>query len=158
MVARAVKERHHEPLCIIDLAVPRDVEAEVRELNDVFVYTIDDLGSVVSAGKESRTQALVKAEELVADCVKTFSQWKKARETVPSVLKLRERAKALGETELARAKKSLKKGVDPELVLEQLTRNLTKKFAHDPTVYLKESAKGNKEKTPVAEFFRPRHT
>ena len=158
MVARAVKERHHEPLCIIDLAVPRDVEPEVRELNDVFVYTIDDLGSVVSAGKVSRSQALEKAEALVADCVKTFSQWKKSRETVPAVLKLRERAKALSETELARAKKSLKKGVDPELVLEHLARNLTKKFAHDPTVYLKDAAKDENEKQSVAEFFRPRHT
>lgn len=98
----------------------------MRELNDVFVYTIDDLGSVVSAGKVSRSQALEKAEALVADCVKTFSQWKKSRETVPAVLKLRERAKALSETELARAKKSLKKGVDPELVLEHLARSLTK--------------------------------
>lgn len=160
MVARAVKERNHEPICIIDLAVPRDVEKEVAELPDVFVYTIDDLGGVVTAGKESRAASIEKAEELVGKRVEEFKRWKAVREAVPAIRTLRERAKILGDTELIRAKKALAAGADPEKVLERLTHNLTQKFSHDPTVYLKEVAEegGEKKEATVANFFRPRHT
>ena len=157
MLARAVKERNREPICIIDLAVPRDVEPEVRDLPDVFVYTIDDLGNIVQAGKESRTNALKKAEEIVATRLEDFLRWQKTRRAVGSVLTLRERAKALGDAEYRLARKALDAGVDPDTVLKRLTRNLTRKFAHDPTVFLKTCADktATGEANAVADFFRP---
>lgn len=160
MVVRAVKERHHEPICIIDLAVPRDVEPEVSDLSDVFVYTIDDLGRVVQAGKESRSGALQKAEELVKERIQQFAQWKETRESVPAIITLRERAKALADEELQRAKKALAAGTAPEKVVERLTHALTNKFAHAPTVYLREAAKrtASERKKDVADFYRPRQS
>ena len=157
MLARAIKERNREPICIIDLAVPRDVEPEVRDLADVFVYTIDDLGNIVQAGKESRTGAVKKAEELVALRLEEFLRWQKTRRAVGSILTLRERAKALGDAEYRLARKALDAGVDPDTVLKRLTRNLTRKFAHDPTVFLKTCADktATGEANAVADFFRP---
>jgi len=159
MMARAVKERKHEPVCVVDLAVPRDVEAEVEDLDDVYVYTIDDLGSIVQTGKENRANALKQAEELVDKQVESFVRWKDTREAVPEIITLRERAQAIGQKELAEALRMLSRGEKPEVVLERLSRTLVRKFSHDATVFLRNNTSHDdvdSARKTIANFFRQR--
>jgi glutamyl-tRNA reductase len=85
MVERAVKARRHRPMFMVDLAVPRDIEVEVGELDDVFLYTVDDLAQVVESGRESRQAAVVEAETIIATRVQDFLGWLQARDTVPVI-------------------------------------------------------------------------
>ena len=137
MMQRAVAQRRHRPIFIVDLAVPRDVEAEVEQLDDVYVYSVDDLGKVVSQGLESRKAAITQAETIIGLRVKDFAGWLKIRESVPSIQSLRDRANYLRDFELNRALRHLHHGDDPEEVLEMLAYGLTNKLVHDPTILLR---------------------
>ena len=137
MIERAVAERRHRPMFIVDLAVPRDVEAEIDRLDDVYVYTVDDLGQVVNQGLQSRQAAISQAETIIRLRVNDFSSWLKIRETVPSIQSLRDRANYLRDFELQRALRHLHHGDDPEEVLEMLAYGLTNKLVHDPTILLR---------------------
>lgn len=139
MVERAVKSRRHKPMYIVDLAVPRDVEPEVSRLDDVYVYTVDDLGRVVQSGVEGRQAAVAQAEAIIETRVRDFESWLHARASVPLIQGLRERADSLRMTELERARKLLARGDSPEAVLEALATALTNKFLHDPTAALRNS-------------------
>lgn len=138
MIERAIAERRHRPMFIVDLAVPRDVEPEVDRLDDVYVYTVDDLGKVVSEGLQSRHAAIAQAETIIGLRVSDFSAWLKLREAVPSIQSLRERADYLRDAELARAMRHLHHGDKPEEVLAMLAHGLTNKLVHDPTVLLRD--------------------
>lgn len=122
---------------IVDLAVPRDVEPEVERLDDVYVYTVDDLGKVVSEGLQSRHAAIAQAEAIIGVRVSDFTKWLKLRETVPSIQSLRDRANLLRDAELERALRHLHHGDKPEEVLEMLAHGITNKLVHDPTVLLR---------------------
>lgn len=137
MIERAINERRHRPMFIVDLAVPRDVEAEIDRLDDVYVYTVDDLGQVVNQGLQSRQAAISQAETIIRLRVNDFSSWLKIRETVPSIQSLRDRANYLRDFELQRALRHLHHGDDPEEVLEMLAYGLTNKLVHDPTILLR---------------------
>ena len=137
MIERAVKKRNHRPICIIDLAVPRDVEPEVARLDDVYVYTMDELGAVVQSGKESRQAAVIEAEGIISLSVAAFNRWLMMRSVVPTIARLRDRAERIRCNELALAKKELAAGKDPNDVLDMLSKSLTKKLIHDPTVLLR---------------------
>lgn len=139
MIERAINERRHRPMFIVDLAVPRDVEPEIEKLEDVYVYTVDDLGKVVNEGRQSRQNAIVAAEQIIDERVKDFAKWLSLRGSVPSIQTLRERAQQIKEQELSRSLKFLKKGQNPEQVLEQLANALMNKFIHAPTVALKQA-------------------
>jgi glutamyl-tRNA reductase len=132
MVERAIKSRRHRPMFIVDLAVPRDVEVEVARLDDVYVYTVDDLGKLVQAGHESRQAAVEQAEAIIETRVRDFEAWLKTRAAVPVIQGLRERADLLRNYELERARKLLAKGEAPDAVIEQLAQALTNKFLHAP--------------------------
>ncbi len=136
MVERAVKARRHRPIFMVDLAVPRDIEPEVGKLDDVFLYTVDDLAQVVDAGIESRQQAVVEAEQIIDTRVEGFLHWVQARDAVPTIRALRQHAEALRAAELERASRLLAKGEDPKVVLEALSQGLTNKLLHGPTRYL----------------------
>jgi glutamyl-tRNA reductase len=133
MVERAIKARRHRPMFMVDLAVPRDIEVEVGELDDVFLYTVDDLAQVVESGLESRQAAVIEAETLIADNVQDFLHWLDARETVPLIRRLRDTAERQRRHEIEHALKLLAKGETPEQVVEQLSLRLTNKFLHSPT-------------------------
>ncbi len=133
MVERAVKARKHRPMFMVDLAVPRDIEPEVAQLDDVFLYTVDDLAQVVSEGMESRQAAALDAETIVTARVETFMQWLAKREAVPTIKALRDQAEATRQTELDKALKLIQKGESPEKVLEALSNALTNKFLHAPS-------------------------
>ena len=92
MVERAIKTRRHRPIVMVDLAVPRDIEREVAELDDVFLYTVDDLAQVVESGLESRQAAVVEAESIINSQVDGFLHWVEARDAVPTIRALREHA------------------------------------------------------------------
>ena len=139
MVERAVKVRRHRPIVMVDLAVPRDIEPEVGELDDIFLYTVDDLAQVVDAGMESRQQAVIEAEQIISTRVDGFLHWMTARQTVPAIRALREHAEVLRRTELERAMRLLAKGDDPCKVLEALSHGLANKLLHGPTRYLSQA-------------------
>jgi glutamyl-tRNA reductase len=139
MVERAVKARRHRPMFMVDLAVPRDIESEVGELDDVFLYTVDDLAQVVESGLESRQAAVVGAEAIIAERVDGFLHWLQTRETVPLIRALRDAAERARRHEMAHALKRLAKGEDPAQVLDQFSHRLTNKFLHAPTQALNQA-------------------
>ncbi len=150
MVERAVKVRRHRPMFMVDLAVPRDIEEEVGELDDVFLYTVDDLAQVVESGLESRQAAVVEAEQIIANRVQDFLGWLQARETVPVIRSLRDSAERMRRHEMEHALKLLAKGEAPEKVLEQLSQRLTNKFLHAPTQALNAAEGGQRSELQAA--------
>jgi glutamyl-tRNA reductase len=133
MIEAALKARRRRPMFIVDLAVPRDVEASVSRLEDVFLYTIDDLGKIAQQGAENRQAAVADAEAIVARHVQAFRAWRGARAAAPAIVELRRRADQYRDAELARAKARLARGDDPQAVLEGLAKGLANKFVHHPT-------------------------
>lgn len=156
MVERALKVRRHRPMVMVDLALPRDVEAEVDKLDDVFLYTLDDLGQIVEQGLESRQAAVVEAEAIIDDRVAHFLQWVDARETVPTIRALRDSAERARRHEVDHALKMLHRGDDPAQVLEALSRGLTNKLMHGPTQALNqaEGAQRGELAELIARIFR----
>lgn len=133
MVERALKARRHRPLVMIDLAVPRDIEAEVARLDDVFLYTLDDLAEIVESGQESRQAAIVEAEAIISHRVDDFLHWMESRASVPTIRALRDAGERARRHELEHALKLLARGDDPAQVLEALSQGLTNKLLHPPT-------------------------
>jgi len=132
MVERAIKARRRKPIFMVDLAVPRDIETEVSRLNDVFLYTVDDLGTAVQIGIENRQSAVAQAESIIDTRVQAFMNWVDSRAVVPLIQNLQESSEIMRQVELERARKLLAKGEDIEVVLEALSKGLTAKFLHGP--------------------------
>ena len=132
MVERAIKQRRHKPMVMVDLAVPRDIESEVVRLDDVFLYTVDDLGAAVQIGIENRQSAVAQAEAIIETRVQSFMHWLDSRAVVPLIQDLHETSEQMRRAELDRARKLLAKGEDVEAVLEALSKGLTAKFLHGP--------------------------
>ncbi len=145
MVERALKARKHKPLFIVDLAVPRDVESEVAELNDVFLYSVDDIAEVVKDGLDARQSAVKEAEVIIDSSVSDFVHWMESREVVPTIRALRDHAERSRRHELERAMRLLAKGESPEKVLEAMSSGLTNKFLHAPTHALNHVHGGERE-------------
>lgn len=139
MIERAIKARRHRPMLMIDLAVPRDIEAEAGELDDVFLYSVDDLGNVVQEGLDVRQAAVEQAEAIITAGVHDFMHWLDTREVVPTIRALRDHAERTRRHEVERALKALARGEDPQKVLEQLSHSLTNKFLHAPTSALSQA-------------------
>jgi glutamyl-tRNA reductase len=137
LVERAVRARRHRPIFMVDLAVPRDIEQEVSELDDVFLYTVDDLAGIVSANLDARRSAVEQAEAIIDSQVGQFMHWMQVRETVPLIRQLRDQAEETRRQELERALKALSRGEDPAAVVESLSQGLTNKLLHAPTQALK---------------------
>ena len=135
-VERALKQRRRRPMFMVDLAVPRDIEPEVKALDDVYLYTVDDLAGVVQTGQANRQAAVAQAEAIVDAGVQSFMHWVAQRNAVPLIQELQAQADTWRETELIRARKMLAKGENPEQVLEALSRGLTQKMLHGAMVEL----------------------
>ncbi len=145
MVERALKARKHRPLFIVDLAVPRDVEAEVAELSDVFLYTVDDLSEVVQDGLDARQGAVKEAEVIIDSGVNEFVHWMESREVVPTIRALRDHAERQRRGEIEKALRALAKGESAEKVLENLSSALTNKFLHSPTQALNQASAAERD-------------
>ena len=138
-VESALKIRKHRPMFMVDIAVPRDIEVEVGELDDIYLYTVDDLKDVVQENLQSRQQAAKQAEKIIDLEVVNFMHWIKSLDSVPTIRALREATDNAREAELMRAKRQLANGEDPQLVLERLSRALANKFTHAPTSALQKA-------------------
>jgi glutamyl-tRNA reductase len=133
LVERALRARRRRPMFMVDLAVPRDIEQEAGELDDVFLYTVDDLAALVSSNLDARRAAVEQAEAIIDTQVGRFMRWMHVREGVPMIRELREQADDARRQELERALKALARGEDPAKVMEALSRALTNKLMHVPT-------------------------
>ena len=155
MVERAIKTRRHRPIFMVDLAVPRDIEEDIGKLDDVFLYTVDDLAQVVESGMESRQAAVVDAENIIACRVQDFLGWLQSRDTVPVIRALRDTAERMRRHELEHAMKLLAKGETADKVLEQLSQRLTNKLLHAPTqtLNLAEGVERTELQTAAARLF-----
>ncbi|HEY1392204.1 MAG TPA: glutamyl-tRNA reductase [Methylibium sp.] len=129
-VERALKARRHRPMFMVDLAVPRDIEPEVAQLGDIYLYTVDDLSALVQSAGEKRLAAVAQAEAIIETGVQSFVHWLDQRATVPLIQALQAQTDSWREHEIARARKLLAKGEDIEAVLDALSRGLTQKMLH----------------------------
>ena len=152
MLERAIKVRRHAPMFIVDLAVPRDVEPEACELDDVFLYSVDDLANIVKDNLQIRVEAVREAEAIIAAQSESFLRWLEGRAVVPMITALHGHHDALRASELERAKRLLGNGTSPEQVLEQLARGLTSKFLHGPTQALNQA--GEAERAELLALFQ----
>jgi glutamyl-tRNA reductase len=132
LLERAIKSRRHTPMFIVDLAVPRDVEPEAAELDDVFLYSVDDLANIVKDNLQIRVDALTQAEAMIAEQAQSFLRWLDGRSVIPTLTALQGHHEVLRAAEVERARRLLAGGAAPEQVIEQLARGLTNKFLHAP--------------------------
>ena len=139
LLERAVKTRRHAPIFVVDFGVPRDVEPEAAELDDVFLYSIDDLSHIVQGNLQIRKEAVVQAEAMIATQAANFLRWLEGRSVVPTITALHGHHDQLRAAELERARKLLANGTPPAAVLELLARGLTNKFLHAPTQALNQA-------------------
>ncbi len=138
-VRRALKVRKHRPIFMVDIAVPRDIDPAVGDLDDIYLYTVDDLQGVIEENLNSRQQAALEAEEIVEARVADFMRWWQSLAAVDTVKALRRMADHWRDEALNKALKQLAGGAEPETVLRELAWNLTNKFSHAPSVKLREA-------------------
>jgi glutamyl-tRNA reductase len=146
-VERALKKRRHKPMFMVDLAVPRDIEPEVKALSDVYLYTVDDLAHVVQTGKESRQAAVVQAEAIIDTGVRQFMHWVGQRHSVPLIQHLHTQAAQWQAAELDKAHKRLAKGEAVEEVMRLLAQGLTQKMLHPALSALHKGEPAQREHT-----------
>ena len=145
LVESALKARKHRPILMVDLAVPRDIEAEVGTLDDVFLYTVDDLGKIAREGLDIRESAVAQAEVIIESHVTDFMHWLGSREVVPAIRAMRDAAERSRRHEVERAQRRLARGEDPQRVLDELSRALTNKLLHQPTHALSHASEEERE-------------
>lgn len=151
-VERAIKARRHKPMFMVDIAVPRDIEPEVGQLEDVYLYTVDDLHEVVEENLKSRQGAAMAAEDLVSSGAGEFMLRLRELAAVDVLKSYRQQAERLRDEELAKAQRALANGASPEEAMAQLARSLTNKLLHAPSVQMKKfSAAGRFEALGVAQ-------
>ena len=150
-VEHALKLRKHRPILMVDLAVPRDIESQVGELKDIYLYTVDDLREIVEENLRNRHDEARKADVIIADGVREYHQELRSRDAVDTVKALRGHAEQLRDAELEKALKALARGETPEQVLAAMARGLTNKLIHNPSIELKRaSAEGRQDVVKVA--------
>jgi glutamyl-tRNA reductase len=154
-VERALKKRKHRPIFMVDLAVPRDIEIEVKALEDVYLYTVDDLATVVQTAQANRQAAVAQAEAIVDAGVQSFMHWIDQRNSVPLIQQLNAQADEWRALELARARKLLAKGESVEAVMEALSKGLTQKMLHGAMAELRagDSQARERAEAAISHFF-----
>lgn len=140
MVEQAIKKRRHRPIFMVDIAVPRDIEPQVGELGDVFLYTVDDLHEVIEENRRHRQVAASEAETLIEQGVGHWQHERRVRGAGDLIRRYREQGEALRAAAEAQAMAQLAKGDDPEKVVARLARQLSNKLMHGPTLRLREAS------------------
>jgi glutamyl-tRNA reductase len=138
-VESALKARKHKPMFMVDLAVPRDIEPEVAQLRDVYLYTVDDLRNTIEENLKSRQEAAKKAEEIIDTEVEHFLGWLRAQGATSTIRDFRSHAETIRAEALHRAKQALRCGKSPEEALDLLANLLTNKLIHIPSVQIKQA-------------------
>jgi glutamyl-tRNA reductase len=139
-VRTALRARKRKPIFMADIAVPRDIEPEVAKLEDIYLFTIDDLQNVVNENIESRREAARDAAQLIAAEIALFEQQLKTLDAVPTIRRLRDDAEALRAQTTEQARKMLAAGRDPREVMDFLAATLTNRLLHGPSQRLREAA------------------
>lgn len=151
-IERAIRRRKHRPMFMVDIAVPRDIEPEAGELEDVYLYTVDDLQDVIHENLRNRRQAALQAEEIIDVQVTHFMDWLNSLDAVTTIRSLREQAQSIQAEVLLNARQKLRSGADPEEVLHEVTRLLTNKLIHSPSAQLRAAgANGRKDLLSAAQ-------
>ncbi len=150
-VERAIKKRRHKPILLVDLAVPRDIEPEVGEISDAYLYSIDDIRDVIEDNVKSRTEAAQQASAIIERGVEEYIKQVRSLNAVATLRAFRDKADKIREQELEKAIRALDKGATPAEVLEGLARGITNKLIHSPSVQMKKaSAEGRDELQKIA--------
>jgi len=136
-VEQALKQRRHRPMFMVDIAVPRDIESQVAELDDVYLYTVDDLRDVIDENLRAREQAAEDARVIVEEGVAAYRQGKFEQEAASSIVEYRRKAETWRDAEVERALKAVAQGQSIDDAVKTLARNLTNKLLHHPTEMLK---------------------
>ena len=144
-VERALKQRKHQPIFMVDLAVPRDIEPEVSELDDIYLYSVDDLQSVIEANMENRQQAAQQANEIIDVQVQHFLEWQRSLGSVDIIAQIRQNTQDITNDVLSKAKKQLAAGQRAEEVLDFLAHTLTNKFLHQPSTKLRQASQEDRD-------------
>lgn len=139
LVERAVKQRKHRPILMVDIAVPRDIEPEVAQLEDVYLYTVDDLKEIIEEGLRTRREAAKQAEEIIENEVSRFMGWLRSLAAVDTIRQYRDKATAVRDAEVEKARRALARGANPEEVLQGLAAALTNKLIHSPSAQLRQA-------------------
>ncbi|HKJ75996.1 MAG TPA: glutamyl-tRNA reductase, partial [Gammaproteobacteria bacterium] len=139
-VERAAKARKHRPMLMVDIAVPRDIEPEVAQLDDVYLYTVDNLQEIINENLKSRQEAARQAEEIIDTQVTHFMGWLRSLSAVDVIRHYRENAERTRDEVLEYALRQLHAGKDPDAVMHELGRRLTNKLIHAPCVQMREAS------------------
>jgi len=142
MVEQALAKRKHRPVFMVDLAVPRDIEEQVSDLEDVFLYTVDDLQGIIAKNMESRRKAAVEAEQIVSSQTDDFMAWLRGLNTQDTVVSYRNQCMAERDLLIERALVQLQSDKSPEAVVAELATKLTNKFMHAPTSAIQSASQG----------------
>jgi len=143
-VESALKKRKHKPMFMVDLAVPRDIEAEVDQLRDVYLYTVDDLQNTIDQNMNSRRLAAAQAEEIIDTQVDYFLAWLRVQGAQSTILDYRTQAELARDDALLKALASLKNGIPPEDVINRLAYSLTNKLIHTPSTQIRAAAENER--------------
>lgn len=147
LVERALKDRRHKPMFLVDLAVPRDIEAEVGELDDAYLYTVDDLQQIVEKNLESRQHAALQAEQMIVEQVQLYRQWHQGQASIDVLRDFRQQSEFQRDLLLAKALNQLAEGKQAEQVLLEMANKLTNSLIHSPTKALKKAAQQQDNKS-----------
>jgi glutamyl-tRNA reductase len=145
MVKTALKARQSRPIALIDLAVPRDFEPEIKSLKNAYLYSIDDLGEIVNAGKANRLESIGEAEKIIEKGVIEFYETLEKRAVVPIIRSIQDVGEQYQKIELEKASRRIANGDDPMVVLSHMAIALANKFMHAPIHALKQSSDENLE-------------
>lgn len=144
-VERAIRKRRHKPMLLVDLAVPRDIEPEVGQISDAYLYSVDDIRDVIEDNVKSRTLAAEQASAVIERGVEEYLRQLRALNAVATLRAFREKADWTRRLELEKALKALEKGMPAEQVLEALARSITNKLIHAPSVQMKKASAEGRE-------------
>jgi glutamyl-tRNA reductase len=145
VIEAAIRKRKHRPVYIVDIAVPRDVEPAVGDLEDVYLYTVDDLQEVIEENLRNREQAAKQAEEIIDTQVIHFMDWMNSLNTVTTIKAIRDRASIMQQEVLDSALRRVKSGEDPEKVMREMARALSNKLIHSPSANLRNVSNDQKD-------------
>ncbi len=144
-VESAIKARKHKPMFMVDIAVPRDIEVEVGEMDDVYLYSVDDLKDIVQENMQSRQNAAKQAEKIIDTQAQEFMGWLNSLDAVSTIRALRNQAEKIQEEVILNGISKLRNGADPETILQETARTLTNKLMHSPSSQLRSASSENRE-------------
>lgn len=153
-VESALKQRKRRPIFMVDIAVPRDIEAEVGQLEDIYLYTVDDLRDIIKENLQSRRDAAKQAEEIIDAQADHFAGWMRSQDAVPVIRAIRDQGQLHSMHSVGKALRQLEQGINAEMVMTELARTLTNKLLHEPSRQLRLSAFESDENNPMIDAAR----